>query len=227
MTTPSIAIYSVTGLLPVNLIQAWIPAAQLALTRDFAPHWGNATLRFAPPGTAIGPNEWQIVFLDHSDQAGALGIHDVTASGKPIGRIFIADCLADKENWQVTTLHEIYEMVADPEIDQTVRVTIDGVEWEYAREVADAPEDDRFAPRIAGHRASNFVLPSWFDPAGVAPFTGYACPEITAPFQLASGGYIGRRQFPNGEWQQQFAQQAGPRQIKQPYSRTMRRFNAA
>lgn len=224
MTIPTIAVVTYTGLLPINLIEAWLPAAQLALTRDFAPHWSDAKLRFAAPGTAIDPAEWVLGFFDHSDQAGALGYHDVTASGMPIGRIFIADCLADKENWQVTSLHEIYEMIVDPDIVQTVRVTIDGVEWEYAKEVCDAPEDDHFAQRVGGHLASNFVLPSWFDPAGAAPFTGYPCPEITAPFTLASGGYIGRRQLPDGEWQQVFARVAGPRQNKAPTSRTMRRF---
>lgn len=225
MTIPTIAVYSHTAYVPIALIQQWVAAAQIPLSRDFAPHWGDATLRFAAPGDAIYDHEWQLVFFDHSDQASALGYHETTAAGLPIGKVFLKDCIADHENWNVTASHEVYEMVADPEIDQTVRVTIDGVEWEYAREVCDAPEDDRFAPRIAGHRASNFVLPSWFDPAGVAPFTGYACPEITGPFMLASGGYIGRRVV-GGEWQQQFAAQAGPRQVKQPYSRTMRRFNA-
>src|SRR6185437_4183254 len=202
VVTPSIAVYTHTAYVPIGLIEAWAKAAQVALSRDFAPHWGDARLRFVPPGGAIGYDEWQLVFFDHSDQAGALGYHETTSMGHPIGKVFLRDCIADRENWNVTALHEVYEMIADPQIDQTVRVTIDGVEWEYCREVCDAPEDDRFGQRVGGHLASNFVLPSWFDPAGVAPFTGYPCLEITAPFMLASGGYIGRRVV-GGEWQQQ------------------------
>lgn len=228
MTIPTIAVVSYTGLLPINLINLWLPAAQVALSRDFAPHWSDAKLRFAAPGTAIEPDEWVLGFFDHSDQAGALGYHETTAAGLPILKIFIADCLADKQNWQVTSMHEIYETLADPYIDQTVRMTdAAGVVWEYAREVCDAPEDDRFARRVNGHLASNFVLPSWFDPAGVAPFTGYPCSEITAPFMLASGGYIGRREVAPtpSEWQQEFARVAGSRQNKAETSRTLRRFN--
>ena len=51
-------------------------------------------------------------------------------------------------------------MIADPDISQTVKVTIDGIEWEYAREVCDAPEDDRFGLRVGGHLASNAVTPA-------------------------------------------------------------------
>lgn len=228
MSIPNIAVVTYTGLLPINLIKLWLPAAQMALSRDFAPHWGDATLRFVDPGAAIQSDEWVLGFFDHSDQAGALGYHETTAAGLPVMKVFIADCLADKENWNVTSTHEMYETLADPYIDQTVTVAgADGVTREYAKEVCDAPEDDRFARRVNGHLASNFVLPSWFDPNGKAPFTGYPCPEITAPFMLASGGYIGWRETAPtaGEWQQQFARVAGSRQNKAATSRTMRRFS--
>ncbi len=227
MTIPTIAIVSYTGLLPIRLINLWLPAAQVALSRDFAPHWSDANLRFAAPGTAIQVDEWVLGFFDHSDQAGALGYHTETAAGLPILKVFMKDCLDDKQNWNCTATHEIYEAIADPYIDQTVKLTdAAGILWEYAREVADAPEDDRFAVRVNGHLASNAVTPAWFDPAGVAPFTIYPCAEITAPFMLASGGYIGRRQLPGGEWQQFMARTPGSRQIKAETSRTIRRFNA-
>jgi len=218
--TPTIAISTHTAFVPIGLIEAWVPAAQLALSRDFAPHWGDARLRFVRPGEAIGPDEWQLVMFDRSDQAEALGYHETSPSGLPLGKVFLRDCIESRENWNCTATHEIYEMLADPDIDQTV--THDG--WEYAKEVADPPEDDRYAQRVGGHLASNFVLPSWFDPNGVAPFTAYPCPEITAPFMLAPGGYIGRRRLPDGEWQQALAREPGSRQVKPAYSRTLRRF---
>ncbi len=223
MADPVIAVYTHTGLLSANLIQAWVAAAQVAITGDFAPHWGNAVLRYVPPGGAIDADEWQLVFFDHSDQAQALGYHNVTAAGLPILKVFIADCLADAANWNVTALHEVYEAIADPFIDRTV--TFGG--WEYALEVADAPEDDQYAVRIAGHMASNAVTPAWFKPDGVAPFTIYPCASITKPFELAPGGYIGRRQLPDGQWEQQLGVGArSARQVKRPTSRTMRRFGA-
>jgi hypothetical protein len=74
---------------------------------------------------------------------------------------------------------------------------------------------------------SDFVLPSWFDPSGVAPFTFRRNPQISAPFMLASGGYIGRRTLPDGTWDQIMARgESGARATnKGPSSRTMRRFN--
>ena len=49
--------------------------------------WGGASLIHGPPPTA---EEWQIVVLDNSDQAGALGYHDYTPSGKPVAKVFAA-----------------------------------------------------------------------------------------------------------------------------------------
>lgn len=229
MTVPTITVVSYTGLIPINLINLWLPAAQVALSRDFAPHWSDAKLRFAAPGTAIQPDEWVLGFFDHSDQASALGYHTVTAAGLPVMKVFVADCLAEKQNWNVTATHEIHETIVDPYVNQTVAVIgADGITREYAKESDDASEDDRYARRVNGHLQSNSVTPAWFDHAGQPPYTVYPCPEITAPFMLASGGYIGWREIAPvaGEWQQEFARTPGSRQNKAATSRTLRRFNA-
>lgn len=224
MTDPVIAVYTHTAYIPARYIKAAVASAQIALTQDFAPHWSNAQLVYVPPGGAIMPNWWQCVFFDHSDQADALGYHDVSPTGTPLAKIFAKDAIADRVNWVVTMTHEIWEMLADPQIDQTA----DYNGWQYAREVADAPEDDRYGHRVTGHLISNAVTPAWFDPNGKAPFTIYPCAEITAPFMLAPGGYIGRRQLPDGEWEQRFAEGAPTtaRENKKATSRTMRRFRA-
>lgn len=221
MSDPTIAVYSMTGLIAGNLIEACVAATQVAMDRDFAPLWGGARLVYVPPGGLIQADWWQAVFLDHSDQANAIGYHETTPAGLPLAKIFAADAIADGVNWNVTFTHEIWEMRADPLIDQMV--TYDG--WMMAREVADAPEDDRYGQRVNGHLISNAVTPAWFDPNGKPPYTMYPCAEITAPFMLAPGGYIGRRQLPDGAWMQQMADDAGARQVKRPGSRTLRRFN--
>lgn len=220
---PTIVVYTHTSLIPATLIEAWTTAAQIALDQDFAPRWSGATLRYAAPGSLILPNEWQFVIFDHTDQAGALGYHDVTTTGQPILKCFAADCIADGANWNVTFSHELHEAIVDPQITRTAIVG----DQEYAFETDDACEDDRFAVRVAGHLQSNSVTPAWFDPNGKPPYTIYPCAEITAPFMLASGGYIGRRQLPDGQWAQLFPEgDRTARQIKRPSSRTMRRFNA-
>jgi len=224
MTTPTIIFTIETATLSPALVVSYIASQQVQLDRDFAPHWGGtAHLAMLLDGAALPESAWQCVFLDNSDQADALGYHDLTAGNLPILKIFMEDILADRVNWTTTASHEVMEALADPALTRV----IDAGGYEYAVEVCDAPEDDQFSVPILGHHLSNFVLPSWFSPTGVAPFTAYPCPQITAPFMLADGGYIGRRQLPGGAWEQQMAAMAGPRQVKRPSSRTMRRFNAA
>jgi hypothetical protein len=222
MIVATIAFIRETRLLTDELIVSYIAAQQIQLDRDLLPAWSlTAKCLFVPPGDVIPAGAWQCVFLDNSDQAGALGYHDVTADGLPVLKIFVADVLADGVAWTVTASHEVIEALGDPDI----RKTAVAGGFEYAWELCDAPEDDRFSVPILGHHLSNAVMPAWFDPNGKAPFTLYPCPGIAAPFQLAAGGYIGIRPWPDGAWGQRFAMGARTnRQRKGPASRTMRRF---
>lgn len=208
------------------MVASYVVAQQIQITRDFLPAWGiDARCVFVPPsgmlpvGDADNP-VYQVWFKDHSDQAGALGYHDI--AGNPIAYVFVKDDIADGVNWSVTGSHETLEMLADPQINQVVNAA--GIQ--YAREVCDACEDDQFAYSVNGVLLSDFMLPSWFDLQGKAPFTHqHVC---SAPFTLAIGGYIGERTLPNGQWYQRFAEFApvSSRQSKKPSSRTMRRFAA-
>ena len=81
----------------------WLIAAlQKQVTRDFEPIWGiTATLLFIPKGTQPSPDHWQLIFLDNADQAGALGYHDLTATGLPLGKVFIRTTEQDGGAWSV------------------------------------------------------------------------------------------------------------------------------
>jgi hypothetical protein len=210
-----------TALLTDAEVASYVVAQQIQIMRDFGPLWGiEATCVFAAPGDAIPAGAWQVWFKDHTDQAGALGYHD--DKGNPISYVFVADDLADGVSWTVTGAHETLEMLGDPQITRVVDV--DG--FQYAYEACDACEDDQFAYSINGQLMSDFMLPSWFDPNGKAPFTFRN--TIAAPLTLAAGGYIGVRSLPDGQWTQRFAETSpvSPRQSKKPTSRTMRRFGA-
>lgn len=205
-----------------------VVAIQAAANAHFTPAYGIVLdCRFVLPGTTIRSGAIQVWWLDHCEQANALGFHN--DDGLPKCYIGVEDDTADYCDIGVTTSHEVWECAADPDITKTVTV---GNEM-FAYEVADAAEDDSFAFETEGlngqkHLISAFALPSWFDPAGVAPFTFPVVPSITGPFELAYGGYIGVRSLPNGTWSQRFAEVAptSPRQNKRGHSRTMRRFNA-
>lgn len=224
---PTIAFMRVTDLLTDALVQHYMAAQQIQITRDYVPIWGSgARCIFVPKGHTIPKGTWQCALLDQSDEPNALGYHDLTDDGLPLMKVFVGDAMRDGLAWTITTSHEILETLADPWIDNTIPITIDGVSYQFAREICDAPEDDQFAYSINGVQVSDFVTPSWFDPEGKAPFTFRN--TIHAPFTLAEGGYIGvREMLPTpGEWTQRMAQGApGTRTIKGPSSRTMRRFN--
>ena len=170
---------------------------QIQVSRDFAPIWGvDAIVHFLPKTSKPSPSTWQLVILDDSDQAGALGYHDLTASGMPLAKIFARTTIDAGLSWSVTASHEIMEMLVDPDINLTAFVqTSDTAGTLYAYEVADACEDDSFGYDIGTlqpTRVSDFVTPAWFEPQGTNTnpkfdFRGH----VTAPFQILSGGYIG------------------------------------
>ena len=147
--------------------------------------------------------------LDDSDQAGALGYHDLTPDGLPIGKVFAATDLKYGTNWTITASHELLEMLADPNINLTVFVqSNESTGILYAYEVCDACEADNLGYAIGNARTvSDFVYPSWFESfrtTGSAQFD--QTNQIKNPLQLLPGGYIGVFNVNSGSgWQQQTA----------------------
>jgi len=175
-------------------------ALQRQVTRDFAPVWGcPADLRFVPGGKDPGPGEWWLVVLDNSDQAGALGYHQMTNAGLPISLAFAKSAMEAKSNWTVTVSHELLEMLADPNINLTVFDQGPIGARLYAYEVCDPCEADQFGYEIDGFLLSDFVYPTWFEyfwKPGSAQFDQTR--HITKPFELLTGGYIGINDFASG-----------------------------
>ncbi|MHB8815836.1 MAG: hypothetical protein ACYDAE_21600 [Steroidobacteraceae bacterium] len=190
---------------------AAINGLETQVHRDFAPAWGiNANLGFVPKGVQPEPGWWWIVILDDSDMAGALGYHDTTSEGLPLGKVFAKTDKQYGVNWTGTASHELLEMLADPEINLTVFVQNDantGVL--YAYEVCDACENDGYV--IAGTEVSDFVMPAWFEPSRGAGTQFDFLRRIGSPLHLRPGGYIGVFNVTAGQgWSQLNAQSAPP-----------------
>src|SRR6266581_3514657 len=99
----------------------------------------------------------------HRDFAGALGYHDLTKQGLPLGKVFAGSDMKLGYNWTVTASHELLEMLADPDINLTAFVQdSDTSGILYAYETADACEADEYGYKIDGVLVSDFVFPSWF-----------------------------------------------------------------
>jgi len=201
---PVISVINVSTVVTDAEVAKASAAIQTQVVLDFLPAWGlSARLVFVPNGGKPAPGIWQMIILDNSDQAGALGYHDLTTEGLPLGKVFAKSNLDAGMAWTTAFSHEVLEMIVDPWINYTVFVDIPRGGRLYALEVADAPEDDQFGYLIDGVLVSDFVFPSWFEPNFPGKPQFDQMNKITAPLQLLPGGYIGVYDVSGGGgWQQ-------------------------
>ena len=183
-----------------------VAALQKQVTNDFRPVWAtDAELTIVPKGEQPATGSWWLVLLDDSDQANALGYHDLTTEGLPIGKVFAASDLKAGTSWTVTASHELLEMLADPNINLTVFVqNSDAMGVLYAYEICDACEDDSLGYQIDNIQLSDFVYPAWFENFRIEGSTQFdRMNKIQTPFQLLVNGYIGTFNVTAGSgWQQ-------------------------
>ena len=209
---PTIAIINDGNALGDAALAVAVAALQVQVTRDFAPVWGTgANLVFVPRGGTPAPGAWQLAALDHSDEDGDLGYHETTDTGLPLGKAFIADDIADGLAWSVTLSHELLEMLADPQTDQSVYGPDGRL---YAREVCDPCEDDQFGYLVPGSgpgpgvRVSDFVLPAYYT-GGSGPFDHTGALTLPLP-GMAAGGYLSSFDpaNPSAGWTQIYGEQS-------------------
>jgi len=127
-------------------------------------------------------------YVDTLDVDGALAYHSVDALGRPYGRM-----LPPTDKLDATDLsHEILETRGDVDCDRWVKMPNGS---EIAVEVCDPVQGDSYVQEgtVLGEtrqiRVSNYVLGSFFDPQGVAPFDRLG--NVKAPFGMSvnGGGY--------------------------------------
>lgn len=194
MANIKVAVINASTVLTDDQINSAVPALQTQVHRDLAPAWGiDADLTFVPQNTPPPSGSWWLVILDNSDQAGALGYHDLTQEGLPLGKVFAGSDLQGGYQWTVTASHELLEMLVDPDVNLTVFTQPNAHSGTlYAYEVCDACEADELGYKIDNTLVTDFVFPAWFESfraKGSAQFD-YSN-HIQAPFQLLAGGYIG------------------------------------
>jgi hypothetical protein len=163
-----------------------IPAFNAQLGRDLCPIWNLrptfVTLVAAgtpPSATAC----WMTVF-DTSDQPGALGYHDITTAGFPLGKAFAKTDLDAGLSLSCTLSHEICEMCCDPYIGTAIQAG----DTFWAQEVCDAVEADADGYVIDGVLVSDFVTPRYFMPGTTGPYDFRSL--LTQPTTLRPGGYM-------------------------------------
>jgi hypothetical protein len=180
-------------------VQAMLPAFSQQWNTDLQSVWGvgDANFTFVPKGQTPASGTWWVVFLDDSDQAGALAYHDLTNEGLPISKVFVKTILADNASVSVGATHEICEMAVDPWLNSAYQDP-QGVFW--AGEVCDPVEDDQYGYQIGSVLVTDFVTPNWFahqHAQGAIDFKGHA----ETAFQVLTGGYA-QKFDPQQGWQQ-------------------------
>ncbi len=194
MANITVAVMNASTVLTDADVKVAVPALQTQVHNHFAPAWGvDADLKFVAKGDTPPAGAWWLAVLDNSDQAGALGYHDLTNEGLPLGKVFAGTDITVGSQWTVTASHELLEMLADPDIDLSVFVQADASSGTlYAYEVCDACEDDQFGYQVDGVPVSDFVYPAWFESFRQPGTTQFDQGQhLQQPLQLLQGGYIG------------------------------------
>lgn len=168
--------------------EAFTIAISKQVVEHFGPLWHTyADLNFYPSASKVPSGMWVVFLLDSSDQAGALGYHDLTPDGLPLGKVFAGTDRRFNQSISVTLSHEVLEMLGDPYIDTCIQ----GPDGKfYAYEAADACEGDQYAYEIDGVKVSDFVTPEWFGANASHPQYDYLG-HISSPLQIIADGYIG------------------------------------
>ncbi len=217
MPLPVIAITNASTCLSDAQVEAVLPALKKQVSDDFKAYWEqDCSLVFLPKDLPLIQGWWQIVVTDNPDQAGALGYHEMTSGGTPLGKVFAKLDFSSGSSWTATLSHELLEMLVDPWINWCAVGSDSKI---YALEVCDAVEADDLGYRIDGVLVSDFVTSAWFEPtyADRMDFKQYVSKEL----ELARGGYISVFDPAHG-WTQTTAKgEGGPRIV--PGSRRQRR----
>ena len=225
---PRVAIVNRSTAIGDDEAKALAAALQIQVSRDFGPAWAlDCFASFFGKGEPVPADWWQLVVADDSDQAGALGYHELTPAGQPVGFVFARTDLQYNLKSSVTASHELLEMLADPWICATALHQASATAGDvYALEVCDACEADEIGYSINGVQVSDFLLPAWFRDGVAGPYDWMQ--RTKAPFSLAVGGYASIFAQGQGWTQKTAAETPTPRQLARqargPLTRTTRRF---
>jgi len=181
-----------------HVAPAWdLPGADIVLVED-------KTLNLS----TCAPDWEPLVLLNDTDTNGVLGYHyDLTAHGKPAGKIFVGTARMYGEAWTSVGSHEGVEQFVDPLCNSIAAVTFKGKSVFTLREPCDAVEAQTYD--IKGVTMSNFQLPAFFDtvtPHAAGTKFDYLG-NVKAPMEVPEGGYLSIRDPAAGTgWSQVFGE---------------------
>lgn len=169
--------------------KALVAALTVQANQHFAPAYGLGNIDLTIIPRTVNPlpaGTWILALLDNADQAGALGYHDITSDGLPLGKVFVKTAKQYNDSPEVTASHELMEMLGDPDVNLTIQAGSIFI----AYEVGDPVEADKFGYKIDDVLVSDFVLPAYFETFRKDRSTQFDyANHIIRPLQIIDGGY--------------------------------------
>lgn len=199
-TLLKIAVLNATTQAAPSEVQDWARACELQMNRDYfrsAVKTAVVDVVYIPKGGVIPLDAWWIAVVDNADMADALGYHDITSAGLPLGKVFVQTAKLYGEEPSTVLSHELLEMLGDAFINVLVTDGNDNSKY-WAREVCDAVQAvtyDIVLPATTTKPArtikvSDFVLQNYWN--SVPTKRPYSFKDsLTGPVPaLAPGGYM-------------------------------------
>jgi hypothetical protein len=208
-------------------LTAMAAALEQYVCERFQPVYGMAcAIRFAPKGI-IPPGDWGLIIVNRSDEADALGYHDLTPDGQPQMIISVLDTLDADDTLEDVISHEVLETLVDP--GTNIAIAVNAAQTKFvACEVCD-PVQGEFVG-VDGFKFAAFVFPGWFQwwmpPLAHGTKPGAPQFDVTGacrqPLQILKGGYCSR--FRKGEWDETFGSKKAAKKFKRrAHARAARR----
>jgi hypothetical protein len=193
------------------------------LTHSFKDAWGQEyTCVSSTEASPALPNDVKVSLQADSSVQGAAGYHD--DGGIYCFRDGLPALSSGPFAFSVVISHEVFEAAGDPGANRWSDM---GNGEEVALELCDAVESFSFVPPGQTDDVSDFLLPAFFDPDGVRPFSHLDKPTLPMTTATANGTdyQIVRSVDENGD-QEVTADLSAHRRIQakhHPSSRTSRR----
>ncbi len=167
-----------------------VATLQQQVSQQFAPIWGIdcGLLISQDTSQSLNPSVESLYVLDDTDQAEALGYHELAGNNDvPVGFVFAKTCLDYNTPWSSCLSHELLEQLVDPWVYSTAIAQWAGKPAVVFLEVCDPVESDEYT--LNGVALSNFVTPAWFQPQPPASSPFDFLKKLTGPLSLSAGGY--------------------------------------
>jgi hypothetical protein len=186
MAVPTVALISQSSTLSQQDLEAYVAPYQAYVDDWLLKQYPDAGATIVAPADGQLPSgAWPMYFQDGLDQPGAAGYHD-DSSATPAAYIDTG------QNPQFTGSHELAEMLVDPTGEKLYAAPSpdpadNGKQVEILDEVCDPCEDTSFAIQLDGVPLSDFITPDYGNGTS-GPYD--VADKLTAPREVASGGYI-------------------------------------